>query len=477
MAYDSQWVYSDGISWEIHVEGGNTAPTTARVDPASEITIEANRSVQFQAALNDSDGNLAGAEWYVEGSYADSTPLSGTTDTANLTRTFPSTGTYTVTALGYDSEWNYSDGVSWDVRVEHARNRTANTTGLYVWNNARGVVTSRQRAATLWETVDRYNVSTLYLSFAGARSHPDELSAFIQSAHERNITVQALIGPPTLDDAEGLARDVAAYNNQSNRSFDGIQFDVEPHHLNDSEHDAFYERYGDLLTRVDRNQSEQPLSVALGSWILPNQSVARSNVIEHPATDTVVALAYRDTGPETKTATTQLMNGSDTPYVVASETKELAVDNVTHYAEGPNALAQTQTQVAELTDTDLRYQGTAIHYFGSLQTWNAIETLDSTTSEETVSIDVELLVLEDELSSHEFGVCADLVATNSSCDADTQISLQSGDRQRVTLDVPVPNDLSSGEQTIEVRLTDSEYSPAGQTGPVQVDSRLITVTL
>jgi len=110
------------------VRAANEAPSVARESPSGDPSITAGESVEFQAAAEDSDGNLERVEWYLDGDYVETQRLDGGSDTATWSHRFESTGTYTVEAVVSDTEDAYSQSVEWDITVEQPDTTTARIT-------------------------------------------------------------------------------------------------------------------------------------------------------------------------------------------------------------------------------------------------------------------------------------------------------------------------------------------------------------
>ena len=117
-AKDERYAYGQDRD-SITVESANSDPTADRDTPSREITIKRGETVDLAIDADDSDGNLAGTEWYVDDDLVDETQwIDGDSDTARLSRTFDTAGTYTVEGTVFDAERAYSSAVEWTVTVD-----------------------------------------------------------------------------------------------------------------------------------------------------------------------------------------------------------------------------------------------------------------------------------------------------------------------------------------------------------------------
>jgi N-formylglutamate amidohydrolase len=103
---------TNGLVWNVSVT--NQAPTITRVAPSgTNVTVAPGQSITFQVNCADSDGNLKEVDWYVNGVFDQSTPVSGSTNNASWSRSF-STGTTTIMAVAVDM-LNLTNGLVWNV--------------------------------------------------------------------------------------------------------------------------------------------------------------------------------------------------------------------------------------------------------------------------------------------------------------------------------------------------------------------------
>jgi len=98
------------------------APSAWRNYPTeSSVDVETGDAQSFTVEASDQDGNLRGAEWYIDGEPEDSHfDLSGSSGTDSWSNTFHTAGTYEVVAKVFDStspDNLYSEAVTWTVEV------------------------------------------------------------------------------------------------------------------------------------------------------------------------------------------------------------------------------------------------------------------------------------------------------------------------------------------------------------------------
>ncbi len=121
VTYTEDWESGEQISWDVTIEEEeDTVPEPWPDSPDEEVTITEGESVNFVVGAEHYDGELHGAEWYVDHSPEDVTyGLSGSWDTDDWSRTFNDPGTYTVEADVFDSDDDYNDeAAEWTVTVE-----------------------------------------------------------------------------------------------------------------------------------------------------------------------------------------------------------------------------------------------------------------------------------------------------------------------------------------------------------------------
>jgi hypothetical protein len=97
----------------------NQPPVATRYAPSNTtVQILPGTTVGFAVNGSDADGNLRGAEWYLDGvhqaSYFD---MTGSSDTSNWSYTFNGNGTFEVTVIIFDAGFPnlYSNGITWTI--------------------------------------------------------------------------------------------------------------------------------------------------------------------------------------------------------------------------------------------------------------------------------------------------------------------------------------------------------------------------
>lgn len=115
------------------------SPTIAFVSPEAQVECTAGDSVTFTISAADTDGNLRGAEWYGNPASPSKVMLTMVTKThaARMSKevNFPDPGSYEITVSAFDTDYNYSPGLKWTVKVSppaHANPLTYRS--LYVDN-------------------------------------------------------------------------------------------------------------------------------------------------------------------------------------------------------------------------------------------------------------------------------------------------------------------------------------------------------
>ena len=102
------------------VTPSNTAPTASRVSPSSgNVSLGTGDSQSFTAQGSDSNSNLSGVVWRVNGAFDSGLNFGATSSCkGSIDRTFTSSGTYTVQVTFSDTD-GASDSASWTVNVSH----------------------------------------------------------------------------------------------------------------------------------------------------------------------------------------------------------------------------------------------------------------------------------------------------------------------------------------------------------------------
>ncbi len=117
IAYDADWNYSgNAATWTVTVVD-NAPPMVSKVSPSNDPTAIISNSLPFTLRAFDVNGNLEGAEWYLNGNFMEHHILSGDSCNDTWTHIFKQTGTHTVEAIVYDAENAYSQAISWTITV------------------------------------------------------------------------------------------------------------------------------------------------------------------------------------------------------------------------------------------------------------------------------------------------------------------------------------------------------------------------
>ena len=179
--FDEQRAYSDAVEWTITVESTDYTPEIDREAPSSTSSIVPDDRLEFKITGSDQDSNLDGVEWYVDDDYVESTSMSGSSDTASFGYTFESQGTYSVEAVAFDSDSQYSEPVEWTVTVEEtnaeptlSRSAPAQTIRVQQGTTTSFEVTAadpnNDLAGVEWYLDDRFQAETSAVPAAGGES-------------------------------------------------------------------------------------------------------------------------------------------------------------------------------------------------------------------------------------------------------------------------------------------------------------------
>jgi hypothetical protein len=111
------WVQTDHTDQQsFTLEAG---PSIDR-EGAQDVSVERGESITFEVLATDPSNNLDGVQWSLDGTPDHTSSAYGGSDVESWTKTFTSTGTYTVTASAYDEGYQYSDEAEWTVEVTEA---------------------------------------------------------------------------------------------------------------------------------------------------------------------------------------------------------------------------------------------------------------------------------------------------------------------------------------------------------------------
>ena len=273
IVFDQDNAYSSAVAWNVTVNSANTPPSASRYSPSSQnITITQGTNQTFTVKGTDTDGNLDGVEWYLDGSYQVTYSMSDSTDYDDWSHTFNSTGTYIVEAIVFDQDNAYSSAVAWNVTV-NPRER-----GLYVdgFENILGSVSVENTLLAFAQ-----NNSFDYLALYGLHlvSMGNNLSNFIAKA--KNTYEIKEVG--ACGENNSFFDNVAQFNTNYSNHFDVLNLELE--YWNGA---ASFSEFLNTLQHMRTLADNQGLKIeAYLGW--PTQSEAQQ--IE-PLVDRVLLHAY-----------------------------------------------------------------------------------------------------------------------------------------------------------------------------------------
>ena len=327
------------------------------------------------------DGDPHVVTWYVDGEFRGSSRLKEAPDTASLSPALAE-GPHTVTAYVWDESWDHRDRVRWNITVTSAPEATPtrDNRSLYVWSEAEALVTDDGDRELFFERAAAANVSTVYLSWGASRdASRAELAGFVRAAHDRGLSVHALVSAgrtETVAGVEAPAEAVVAYNDgrPSAARFDGLHLDVEPEGREML--GPFLEAYRTLLTDADTAWSSNgttldsqglSLTIAVGPWWAEAAPADTRAILDRESVDGITIMAYSDSmlGVDRRTESVTTLD-SDVPYRIAVETDDLDNDDVTFYEEGLPAATRTLEAVGRPRADDPRFRGAALHAYDPL---------------------------------------------------------------------------------------------------------------
>ena len=119
------WILAFSLLYLFNLSAYSANPTAWKSTPtSSSITLLPGDSQTFITGASDSDGDLSGCEWYLNGSNVAVHSMSGNSDTDGWSKTFSSPETFIVECVVYDSNWNYSSAAKWTVTVGNSETNT-----------------------------------------------------------------------------------------------------------------------------------------------------------------------------------------------------------------------------------------------------------------------------------------------------------------------------------------------------------------
>ncbi len=116
VTFDNNLGYSPAIAWDVNVVV-NQPPTIVGISPSTPVSLPLRQPQFFTVQASDTDCDLWGSEWYVNGSFKGATYYSGCSSTTSKTFVFNVTGYYRVEANSFDTQQAYSRPVEWDVTI------------------------------------------------------------------------------------------------------------------------------------------------------------------------------------------------------------------------------------------------------------------------------------------------------------------------------------------------------------------------
>jgi cellulose synthase/poly-beta-1,6-N-acetylglucosamine synthase-like glycosyltransferase len=489
------------------------AVTIAETD-GTALLVAPGGAVTFTVEAADPGGSLGGVEWYV-GEFQGEQTLSGATDTGTWTQTFDSVGTHYVEAAVFDSQRRYADDpATWTATVVDptatrgqldATTIDADMRAIYVWaGSAERLATDDGAATRFYERVDEIGVNTVFLDSYVVEDAPDAaVASFVETAHERDLRVVALVGAIGTDgvsEAERLTEAVVGYNaaQTAPARFDGLQYDVEP---GTDDETTMFRSYVAFLDRVESvgaagaTVESQALTIGadVGPGWLDRAPTQTDRLITHPQVDYLVVQAYEERASEVRSQLQTVVNRTDIPYVLAVETGELPStvpdENVSVYEQGPGAATSIVRDI-ERDPPSEGYRGTALHFYGSgVSQWDSILDGNVATSNATQgeSLNSAVRVVFDDYfhqSAHRSLVVVVFDGPERAYLAATPIEPPGWQETDVTVSWVVPDDASTGEYQATALVLDTTFESIDRraTGaravPVELDRReLGTVTI
>lgn len=469
------------------VDGDRRAVAAEPVTHSAALVV-GNGTETYTVAGELPDGELHVATWYVDGDYRGASPLDGSSDTASFSPVLED-GPHTVTAYVRDESRDRTDRVRWNVTV--VSNRTATPTrddrALYVWSAAEPIVSDEPARNRFFERVESANVSTVYLSWGASRDATrSDLAVFLRAAHDRGLSVHALVSAgrtETVAGVEGPVERVLAYNDgrPDAARFDGLHLNVEPQGRESL--GPFLDEYRALLTDADTSWSANgttldsqglPLSIAVSPWwaeVAPSDTQA---LLDRESVDSISIMAYSDSMLEVDRRTESVTSlDTDVPYRVAVETDELDNSDVTFYEEGFPAATRALEAVGRPRADDPRFRGATLHaYDPSLTRWDSVRSTDATVTDGEIV--VETTVAFDEPTGGE-GLALRVTVSAGGRTTTSSVMLDTVDAytaERLSVAVSSPRRTAD---SYEVRVSTVDRTRPSD-GIVRLDSETTTVT-
>ncbi len=248
--------------------------------------------------------------------------------------------------------------------------------GLYLWGSdpqlLLDLVENGRKTDRFFDRADAWDVGTVYWNWrATEHFRTEDLSRFIQRAHEEGIRVEALVGSQGLDGIERSEQflrtlDEAIRAMEGSPWFDGIHLNLEP---GDDRVDAFLTEFRFQIDRVTDSPrypgfraENLPVSVSVGWW-WARRSRAWNSFLWWSEVNYFVVMSYRDNLEQVVRSTEEAMRWSGKPYAVALDMGQLEEGN-------RGSMQRSARLVEDVFDSPRRevysrFRGTVIHHYES----------------------------------------------------------------------------------------------------------------
>jgi uncharacterized membrane protein len=423
---DEQYAYGQDLN-SFEVEEENESPDADRESPNGDQSITVGESVTFEVEADDTNDNLYGVEWYVNGQHADTTrSIGGGSDTARWSYEFESAGTHTVEAVVFDEENAYSDSVGWDINADQPDETNARIVDVEYPSGEYTIGETADAEITIENTGDIDH--TFYAGYS-VRGPDDQwrdndkttdTPVSIDAGERRTVDVSWDVvdgTPPGEYDVLTSVYEDRSGNELQNKfddAYQGSQFDV-------------VETNNAPSIESDSPSSEQ--SVTVGDSIEFEAGVQDRD-------DNLAGVAWYVDGE--KVETTRNIGGSS----------DTATWTRTFDAAG------TYTVQAEAFDTDSAYSQSARWDVTAEQPDETDARITRTVADGTYSpgdnVPVEIAVENTGDTRYEFYVDASVQRPNGNwvTGEDTTISIPPGDSQTVTVDGEIPDNAREGTWSV-----------------------------
>ena len=347
---------------------------------------------------------------------------------------------------------------------------------VYVWGYAGVLATDDAAATRFFERTEELGIETVFLSWGASTAvSAQERAGFVADAHANGLQVHALVGTAGSDavtNAAATIPDILTYNENRSTSerFDGVHLDVEP---GTADLGTFLGEYRTLLDGIRTeiqadggatiDSQALALSAAIGWWWPNSHPTETEQLVDAPALDYVVVMAYWDTEREVRDRLSNVVSRTETPYVLAAETQEFTDggdERVTFYEEGPVATNRTLQNVSE-TPPSPGHIGGAFHFYqSSVSTWDTLREVTPNATRVTAgeTVTVETTVLFDDnfpTASHESRLLVRFEGPNATYTTTTTTAPPSRQPTTVPVEWTVPADIEGGSYRVTATLRDT----------------------